>query len=406
MVQRALLVALVASACSPYGAGSFTCENNEECGAGGTCSDGFCAFVDNLCPSGLRYGDRSGPLSNQCVGGQSDGGVETIGDGSLCYGTGLVVACFTAPPMGMQTLASNVSVNTESSPQCQTVANSTDWCVIAAQSITINAGVTVAATGARPLVLIATETLTVNGSIDVASHRNANVGPAADAPGCNAGGAPTGTSGGAGGSFGGVGGNGAGINGNAGMAGAALTPTTLRGGCSGQVGANDGSAGGARGRGGGAVYLIANTSIFVGGLINASGSGGGGGGTGESAGGGGGGAGGFIGLDSPMIMVSGVAVANGGGGGEASGTLSTGEAGDDPTNPTMPALGGAGMSGFGTDGGNGAFTTTLNGANASTSCGTCGAPSAGGGGGGGAGIIKRYRASSIGGTGVVSPPAT
>jgi len=344
-------------------------------------------------------------MSNLCVGGGGDGGTDVPGDNGNCYGTGLAIACFATPPSGNQTVSQSVVVNTESSPQCQTLTNSTAWCVIAAQTITINSGVTVAATGMRPLVLVATETLTVNGLIDVASHRGVSIGPSGDAPGCSEGTPPTGTSGGAGGSFGGMGGNGAGVGGNAGTAGATLAPTTLRGGCPGQNGADD-TAPGARGHGGGAVYLIANNAIMIGGVINASGSGGGGGGNSANAGAGGGGSGGFIGLDAPMISASGVIVANAAGGGEASGAVSTGDFGDDPTLATAPALGGAGASTFGTDGGNGAYGTMLGGQNAATTCtGTCTTPSAGGGGGGGAGIIKRYRATSISG-GTISPPPT
>jgi hypothetical protein len=405
VVQRALLVALCA--CSPYGAGSFTCETDSQCGADGTCSDGFCSFPDNACPSGLRYGDRSGPLSNQCVGGGGDSGTDTPpGDNANCFGTGLVVACFSAAPSGDQMLATSVIVNTDTSPQCATLTNGNNWCVIAAHSITINTGVTVAATGMRPLVLVATESITMSGLIDVASHRGVGIGAGADAPGCNEGSPPTGTSGGAGGSFGGAGGDGAAVGGNAGTAGATIIPTMMRGGCPGQNGSDD-TAPGPRGHGGGGVMLIANNTITIGGIVNASGSGGGGGGNSANAGAGGGGSGGLIGLDAPTIMVSGVVVANGGGGGEASGAVSTGDVGDDPTNATTPALGGSGGSSFGTDGGNGAYATTLTGDNAATNCtGTCTTPSAGGGGGGGAGLIKHYRATSIGGSGTISPPAS
>ena len=67
MAQRATtLVACALSAslwcgCSPYGSGgSFACSTDEQCGGGGTCTNGLCAFPDGECMSGLRYGDFSG----------------------------------------------------------------------------------------------------------------------------------------------------------------------------------------------------------------------------------------------------------------------------------------------------------------------------------------------------------
>src|SRR5689334_22379708 len=105
MVRWATLVGLIfAPGCSPYGGGSFMCDTDQQCGSGGTCSDQYCSFPDGDCPTGLRYGERSGPFSKQCVGPQGDGGVDTP-TGEHCYGTGLVVACFSAEPSGAQTIA-------------------------------------------------------------------------------------------------------------------------------------------------------------------------------------------------------------------------------------------------------------------------------------------------------------
>ena len=415
MARSALAACAIAfvCSCSPYGGGDFACTTDSQCGGNGKCSAGFCSFPDPLCDSGYRYGELSGPQSNQCVGAQidDDAGID-VPDAGNCYGGGLVKACFATPPTGSLTFSVQAVINTDTDNRCVPTTNKVDACVIAAESITVNGGLFVAATGTKPLVLVATQTITVAGNLTVASSRTFNfVGAASDAAGCNAGTAPTVASGGAGGSFGGTGGAGAAVNGTAGMPGAPLTPTTLRGGCSGQPGADNLAplGPGERGRGGGALYLIAEMAITVasGGSINASGGAAGGGGTGAGAGGGGGGSGGFIGLDSPTLMIAGSVFANGGGGGEASGAQSTGAAGGDAPNATTAAQGGAGGSNFGTDGGDGSLGAQLDGEPAAPNCtATCTVPTAGGGGGGGAGIIKRYRATSATGGGPISPPAT
>ena len=415
MAQRVVVACAVAAlcGCSPYGGGEFACTTDDQCGAGGKCAAGFCAFPDSDCTdSGFRYGELSGPHSGECVGGDQDGGVDTPdGPSGFCYGTGLVTACFASAPTNTQTYSNTQQIDTDSTTMCATTVNQVDACVVAAQMINVNSGVIVGGTGSRPLVLVATQTITINGILAVGSSRTFNfVGAGVDMAGCNTGTNPTVSSGGAGGSFGGAGGNGAVAGGGAaGVAGAPITVTSLRGGCSGQAGADNAAPmdPGERGRGGGAVYLIAEMSITVGGngAIAASGGAGGGGGASAGAGAGGGGSGGFIGLDTPMIANAGSIFANGGAGGEGSGTMSTGNDGQDSTSATAAAIGGNGGSNFGTDGGNGSVGATLTGSQAAAACtAPCTTPTAGGGGGGGAGVIKHYRAPSIGGN--VSPPAT
>ena len=411
----ASILATFSVGCSPYGGGTFTCAENTQCGAGGTCSDGFCSFPDPDCDSGLRYGDLSGPLSGQCVG--ADMPMPDAGDmpdsppGVVCYGTGLVVACFPQAPTGNQTFSANTFIDTADSMLCEPTSPDIGACVIAAQTITVNAGIFVAGRGAKPLVLVATDSITINGLVSVASLRQFNaIGAAANLPGCNPGTAPTGSSGGAGGSFGGSGGAGHAV-GTAGMPGATLSPATLRGGCPGQQGADEvvPIGPGEAGNGGGAVYFIANVSITVAstGAVNASGEGGGGGALSATGGGGGGGSGGLVGFDTPALTISGSVYANGGGGGEASGNSSSGSAGGDPASPTTAAPGGTLGSNFGSDGGAGSAGSKLTGDPGSTTCtGGCTTPTSGGGGGGGAGIIKLYRDNSASGGGQISPPAT
>jgi hypothetical protein len=59
-------VALVASGCLPK---SYHCTTSNDCGAAGVCeTNGFCAYSDSDCTSGLRYGDLSGDVAHVCVG--------------------------------------------------------------------------------------------------------------------------------------------------------------------------------------------------------------------------------------------------------------------------------------------------------------------------------------------------
>ena len=78
MVKAAFVGALAAcmliAACSPFGGASvFNCENDSQC-AGGVCQpERVCSFADTTCPSGQRFGEHAGSLSNTCVGDQMMG---------------------------------------------------------------------------------------------------------------------------------------------------------------------------------------------------------------------------------------------------------------------------------------------------------------------------------------------
>lgn len=407
------VVALV-TGCNP-GAGAFVCGASSECtgGPGGVCEpNGFCSFEDSGCPApGRRYGSLSGPQAGRCVGEeqQIDAGTNPTIDGppdaQICFGTGLLHICLASAPTMPLSIAALTAINTDTSSMCAQVMSGGNYCVLAATTITIDAKLR--ATGKRPLVLIASDSITTGAVIDVGSHRGPpeDVGAGADPMTCAPGTAPTTANntsgGGAGGSFTGLGGNGgAGGGAGGGTAGtpgaAAATITALRGGCPGQDG--QGAANGAKGHGGGAVFLIAGKKIDVQGGINAAGEGGGPGVSG-AAGAGGGGAGGMIGLDAPMITVSALLLANGGGGGEGSGQATLGAAGSDPSAITA-APGGSGNTGNGGDGGNGSAGAAA-GTGATGNPGTTGG---GGGGGGGAGLIKAPATATLGTQ--VSPLAT
>ncbi|MBK7536579.1 MAG: hypothetical protein IPI49_14645 [Myxococcales bacterium] len=304
------------------------------------------------------------------------------------------------------------------------VAEGSPYCIVAGTTLEIPADVTVRAIGTRPLVLLASQTITIDGTLDVSSSREVVIPPqAAEAIGAGGGtykgcqsfrrapeGRPAGGGAGAGGTFAALGG--AGGDGNYEDIPArdlgGLTPfdpepapTLLRPGCRGQDGAGAalGARGGRGGPAGGAVYVAAKAGITINGTIAANGAGGMGGGA--QAGGGGGGSGGMISLEAPTVARNGKLFANGGGGGEggifAAGEV-LGESGADGRQDTMFAAGGASaLPGKGGDGGarsrpggeDGTFTNE-----------------AGAGGGGGIGVIRVLGATTLGPAAVESPAVT
>jgi hypothetical protein len=413
------VVSALASGCYSS-SGAFVCKTSTDCtgGPAGVCQpNGSCSFQDSTCPSMQRYGGLSGGLAGQCVGEQPPP-VDAAIDAQMidaapdapqtCFGTGLLRICLASAPSDSLTISATTPLDTDNPQMCALVTSGgTGLCVVAATTISVEA--TWRATGGKPLVLIARDsiTITATGLIDVASRRGVTpeIGAGGDAATCDGGTAPKtggGTNGGgAGGSFTGLGGNGGkgggGGGGAAGLPGAAVTAITeLRGGCPGQIGQGVGANKGAEGHGGGAVYLIAGGTISVAGAINASGEGGGHGVSGE-AGGGGGGSGGMIGFDAQTITGTGLILANGGGGGEASGTTAPGASGNDGKDPTSisAAPGGTGGSTSGGDGGNGS-TGVAAGPGADGASGASGGSGGGGGGGGGAGLIKAPTTASLG----------
>jgi hypothetical protein len=437
-MRLACCTALVLSACySPRFVGGEPCD----------------LAVDN-CPGDLRCVAAAGG-GGVCSAEQRgiDAGVDGPSPGATCLGKGLLGnVCVSQAPTAAVTLTS-VTINTSgvATGGCTEVhlqAGGPSLCIIAATSIDIPSGAVFRAiaanqsgvTSSNPLVLFATQAITIEGTLDVATHQGDMIGGmpvmgggARTALGCAAVGAdgaqgkPTnsngesyGGGGGAGGTFsstgglGGFGGNNSNVLHGTPVAGS--VPNLLVGGCPGGNGGNGdidmspGSApkgSGPGGGGGGAVYLLAGNSITIAGQINASGAGGGGGKNGDnsSAGGGGGGAGGTIGLEAGRITVTGSLFANGGGGGAGGGNDGTGDvgtAGADPTGALTAAMAGVGINGGGNGGiGSVGSTVPAAGQNGSGKFPEC----AGGGGGGGPGAIRVFGVSPSSIGGAVSPPA-
>jgi len=318
-----------------------------------------------------------------------------------CYGAGLALVCHdkNTPPTNTYS-PSQSPINTSNDNNCTQVLtqpNGPELCVVLAQIVSISNDTRYS--GGRPIVLVGTDRVEINGEIDVSQGAGANTGACSGgAAGVNdtGAGAVAGAGGGGGGGFGDDGADGGdGNGGNGGNGSNKVDATYVRGGCPGFKGGNSSSGtGGARGEGGGGIYLISGVIIEMSGSINASGGGGRGGP--NKGGGGGGGAGGLIGFDAPDVRVSGYVFANGGGGGEGGGGGSGGMDGQDPPFWNQIPDGGSGNSAGG-NGGNGAYTSV---AAVVGSNGTNG----GGGGGGGPGRIVVYATTNQLGTAISPAP--
>jgi hypothetical protein len=336
--------------------------------------------------AGCGFSAQTGPASDATT---------VTGDAAVdapagCFGI-LVTVCPSTLPTMPKVLTG--TIDTTQYPDCEPTNTALDACVIAGTTITVPA--TVTGVGAKPLVLFATESIMIDGTLDVASHRGLPRGAGSGTGACDAGTNPTGLGGGQGGSYGGTGGAGGDSDNasNRGLAGIAVTMWTgLRGGCDGARGGNNlpmgGTEHGAGGFGGGAVALLA-PAIAIAGSINASGAAGlRSDDTPSPAGGaGGGGSGGTIVLDTGELVITGRVFSQGGGGAGGGACSTDGSAnahGKDPTS-TGPGIGGIGNVDGGCVGGNGGVGST-GGAGNGGSDGVSGG--AGGGGGGSAGVIK------------------
>src|SRR5262249_23224333 len=166
----AAAVALV-TGCN-YGASAFHCSDDRSCGAGGACesSSGFCSFPDSACESGRRYGELAGGQSNKCVGAVEPGvdaaidapieaAVDAAPDAAVCFGTFLEL-CLQSAPSGPLPISVPTTIDTSNSPMCAPLRSGGDFCVLAGTTISITS--TLRATGPKPLVLIASDSITID----------------------------------------------------------------------------------------------------------------------------------------------------------------------------------------------------------------------------------------------------
>jgi hypothetical protein len=317
-----------------------------------------------------------------------------------------------ATDLGVQ--SGSMALSTDSG--CDAVvaqASGASICVRKYASITIAAGATVRATGARALALVATSSFSLAGTIDVSADA-AIAGPGAPLNAGNGGAGATTATGGGGGGGGTAGAAGADANsqtagGAAGaMTGSATLIPLVAGSSGGQNGALTNATTG--GLGGGALQLVGCQTIAISAsaIIDAGGSGGGGGAGSTSifapGGGGGGGGGGSILIESGSVTIAGVVAANGGGGGGGGArgvnALTTGDSGVAGGDGATTASAAPGGTGTGAGGAGGATTTPAVASAPATTA------DAGGGGGGAAGRVRvnTHAAATI--NGVTSPSAS
>src|SRR5262249_4075751 len=110
-----------------------------------------------------------------CPAGQCPMGLTCIdGQCRQCLGGAFLTVCLQSAPMGQMSLSSSVDTGGSMCVAIE-VAISTSgadkYCVLAGTRISIIAGANVRATGSKPLVLVASDSISVDGTLDVGSHR-------------------------------------------------------------------------------------------------------------------------------------------------------------------------------------------------------------------------------------------
>src|SRR5262245_19752302 len=91
-------------------------------------------------------------------GGEMDGAAASGSpDAGTCFGS-FVKICLASPPGSPFTVSTASNIDTDSPLCASTVSGAENYCVIAATNITVAA--TLRATGKKPLVLFATESIT------------------------------------------------------------------------------------------------------------------------------------------------------------------------------------------------------------------------------------------------------
>jgi hypothetical protein len=106
--------------------------------------------------------------------GEGDAGGAVPPDALACFGR-LVSVCFTVVPTAPLTLpADSVLIDTGTSPMCDQNNNlKSSYCVLAGTSFTLAATQSIRGVGAKPLVVLSTTTIDLQGSIDVSGNMSA-----------------------------------------------------------------------------------------------------------------------------------------------------------------------------------------------------------------------------------------
>lgn len=402
--MRLAIAVLIATGCyNPSPPAGSPCVDDNACPTGQACVGGFCGRSVSAVDSSVT---TDGPPVMTCATWNAkhfDACAIPTPPGDLQLGVALSGYSFDTTN---GTLKGKMNTSIPVTTMVLSQPNGPAAMLVSVRDFSLDAGATLTVTGSRPLVIAVSGTATIAGTID-ASASLSIAGPGGTSGDCTGAGGNTGNSsnttaaafGGGGGALQGMGGRGGNVGG---MGGTSIgAPAVIRGGCAGGLGGAGTATQAPRGAGGGAVQITARTSITVDGVIHVGGGGGAGGRVGYG-GGGGGGSGGFIGLDAPIVIVTGTLAANGGGGGGGASDVGNADNGGDGRTSSTPATAGAGAAtsniGACASGGIGAAGTTLGGQNAGNSL--CG----GGGGGGAAGFILIWSAMpNLSGT--ITPPA-
>ncbi|MFN0253585.1 MAG: hypothetical protein ACKV2T_42350 [Kofleriaceae bacterium] len=320
---------------------------------------------------GIENGVVSGDAA--LVDATSDALIDVPPDTRTCWGTFQPICPMPVPTDVYAVSGFTVFDTLFQCPSIETIGG-VEVCVKAARVITIAPGTTFQTVGSRHLVLVATEQMTIGGTLD---------GWGGAASSCNTVNATGTGAGGPGGSLLVFGGDG-GASLSAGTNPGAVVPaiSTFRRGCPGGNGGSMSPPGGSGGAGGSGIFLVSpSIRITSSARINASGSGGVGGD--NDRGGGGGGSGGVIVFDTEALTIEAgaivVALGGGGGGGGGAGQGIAGTRAG-AIMPVAPGLGGSGNAGASGDGGDATLAIGNDGGTATNGRG-------GGGGGGAVGVI-------------------
>ena len=368
-----------------------SCAISGKCPSGTSCVDGYC---------------RTRGATGACSCGWED---FTISNVSI---DALPAAAASAWEVAADTTYDTGAGASADPPGEAQVAGATQLWVVHVPSMHVAQGATLTITGPYPLVVVADDTIVVEGVLAAAPG---SAPPPAGTCQAQNGVVQCAGAGGGGGGNGGMGGAGGPVDSSLGSHAPAEPGLALQGGCPGaDGGAPAPTTPGPAGRGGGAIQLVAKNRVEVSSTITAGGEGGGPGSSSPtctgfvgsaSSGGGGGGAGGHILIESCLVQVDGAAKicatgGGGGGGGAVAGVSTVGSNG----NCDSPAAGGVQGGVSGTEGGSGGYAGNGDGGDA----GAEGAGSVSSSGGGGAvGKIRMHGAVvNVQPTALIHPVAT